>query len=160
MNRSAKGGPLSDRSSARVLVEAEDKAAAFARLRILETAGYQVAWCPGPESHLFRQCPLARSRQCPLVDSADVVVTCLEIGRPSTRQILTAMGRAHPELPVVVETTAETAEQWAQVVGRHRVVVAPATSRHLVAAVSEALRSRASEPPQPRPDVPGSVQPS
>lgn len=132
---------MSDRPSGRVLVEAEDEAAALARLRVLETAGYQVAWCQGPESHPFRQCPLVRGGSCPLVESADVVVTCLDMERSSSRQILASMDREHAELPVVIETTADTAEQWAHAVGRHRVVVAPTTSRDLVGAVIHALRS-------------------
>lgn len=125
----------------RVLVEAEDPAAAFARLRILAAAGYEVAWCEGPEGHRFRQCPLVRGAPCALVDSADVVVTCLGMEHSSARQILSSIDRRGTR-PVVVETTLESADRWMGDVGPHRVVAAPATPRELLGAVTEALRSR------------------
>jgi hypothetical protein len=130
------------RRAPRVLVEAEDRAEAFARLRILQKAGYDVAWCPGPSSSPFRHCPIVRGASCPLVDSADVVVSCLGVEHLATRQVLRSMDSSPSGPPVVMETTEEAASRWNETVGRHRVIAAPTTPFDLVTAVNEALGSR------------------
>ena len=130
----------SARTAPRVLVEVDDGAEAFARVRVLEAAGYQVSWCPGPDGHPARRCPLVTEGACPLVDAADVVVTALRLHDRSAREVLAALARARPELPVVVEAPASSAEQWAADIGDRAVVYAPTSSTELVAAVGEALR--------------------
>jgi hypothetical protein len=129
------------RRPARVLVEAEDGAEAFARLRMLQIAGYDGAWCPGPERRGTRGCPLVNAGHCPMVDDADVVVTSLRLDHDAARLVLEAMDRHHPQLPVVIETTSSSAEEFAPLVGCHRVVAAPTTPADLVSAVAEALSS-------------------
>ena len=130
----------SARRAPRVLVEVGDGAEAFARLRVLEAAGYHVSWCPGPDGHPARRCPLVTDGSCPLVDAADVVVTALRLHQASTRDVLDAIARARPDLPVVVEATAPSAARWADAVGDRPVICAPTSSTELVAAVGEALR--------------------
>ena len=130
----------SARRAPRVLLEVDDGAEAFARLRVLERAGYHVSWCPGPDGHPTRRCPLVTEGSCPLADDADVVVTALRLHHDSTREVLGALARAKPELPVVVEATAPSAKRWAAAVGDRPVVYAPTSSTELVAAVGEALR--------------------
>jgi hypothetical protein len=134
---------LSAKGSPRVLLEVDDGAEAFARLRVLEAAGYHVSWCPGPDGHPARRCPLVCDGACPLVDTADVVVTSLRLHRASTRDVLDALARSRPELRVVVEATAPSAAQWAETVGDRPVLYAPTSSTDLVAAVGDALRQAA-----------------
>jgi len=127
------------RRQPRVLVEAADGGEAFSRLRLLETAGYQASWCPGPERRPQRRCPLLGGTDCPLIDKADVVVCALGLDHESTREVLQAMHRVYPGKAVVLETTASSADEWAPLVAGHRVVRAPATPAALTAAVAEAL---------------------
>ena len=130
----------STRPAPRVLVEVDDGAEAFARVRVLEAAGYHVSWCPGPDGHPARRCPLVHEGTCPLVDAADVVVTALRLHHESTRDVLDALARTKPDLPVVVEAAGPAAERWSAAVGDRTVVCAPTSSTELVAAVGEALR--------------------
>lgn len=130
----------SSRRPSRVLIEVDDGAEAFARLRVLEAAGYHVSWCPGPDGHRGRRCPLVSEGSCPLVDDADVVVTALGLHHAATRDVLAALARARPELPVVVEAPAPSAERWADAVGDRAVICAPTSSTELVAAVADALQ--------------------
>lgn len=126
-----------------VLVECDDGAAAFARMQLLAAAGYQVLWCPGPDGHLVRRCPLINGAECALVAKADVVVTSLGLAREAARVVLEAADARHPELPVVIETTDESADAWSSVVDSHRLIPAPASATDLVSAVNEALASAA-----------------
>ena len=123
----------------RVLLEMRNGGEAFARLRLLQTAGYEVSWCPGPEGHPVRRCPLMNGDVCPLVESADVLVCALGLDQQSGREVLDALHRTRPELPVVVETTASQAERWEPLVAHHRVVNAPTSAKDLVTAVNQAM---------------------
>jgi hypothetical protein len=128
---------------ARVLVECGDGAAAFARMQVLHAAGYEVSWCPGPDGHPVRRCPLINGAECPLVERADVVLSSLGLQHEAARLVLEAADLTHPELPVVVETSDSSAEEWTSVVGSHLLVSAPATGDDLVTAVTAALAAGA-----------------
>jgi len=59
----------------RVLIEAADGALRRAATRVLETAGFQVSACAGPDGE--HRCPVLSRRTCPLVAGADVIVHAL-----------------------------------------------------------------------------------
>lgn len=122
-----------------VLVECDDGAAAFARMQLLQAAGYRVSWCPGPDGHPVRRCPLIDGSECPLLAKADVMVSSLGLDHESARLVLRAADSSHPELAVVIETTDASAETWSSVVDSHRLVAAPGSAVDLVTAVTEAL---------------------
>ena len=121
----------------RVLIEANDGAEAFARVRLLERNGYDAAWCPGPPDAVGARCPLVAGEECPLTDWADVVVTSLGIEHPAGREVLEALRRAHPRTPVVVETSRSATEQWPHLVEGHHVLTAPTTADHFLGVVAE-----------------------
>jgi hypothetical protein len=130
---------LHGRSRPRVLVEAADGGEAFARVRLLERHGYDTAWCPGPPEIIGSRCPLVAGKDCPLTDWADVVVTSLGVRHPAGRDVLEAIGRVHPGLPVVVEASLNEAADWPQYLVGHEVVREPATTPRLLEAIEEAL---------------------
>ena len=123
----------------RVLVEASDGAEAFARVRLFERNGYDAAWCPGPPEAIGARCPLVAGEECPLTDWADVVVTSLGIEHPAGREVLEALRRAHPETPVIVETSRSAMVHWPQLIDGHRVLAAPTTAAQLLGAVQEQI---------------------
>jgi hypothetical protein len=129
----------------RVLVEAADGAEGFARVRLLESHGYDAMWCPGPTPGHSEECPLVTGDGCPLVDEADVVVTSLDLKGSEAREVLSTMARTRPEVPVVVETSRAAAEAWADLLQGHGVVMAPTTTVGLLDAVSTAMERRADD---------------
>lgn len=94
---------------------------------------------PGARREPCPSLPLVHGTECPLLAKADVVVSSLGLERDSARAVLQAAGATHPELPVVVETTVDSADTWTSVVDSHRLVSAPASASDLVRAVTEAL---------------------
>lgn len=122
-----------------VLVECGDGGAAFARIQLLQAAGYRVSWCPGPDGHPVHRCPLVNGTECPLVARADVVVSSLGLDHEGARAVLQAADTTHPGLAVVIETSDASADTWKSVVDSHQLVSAPASASDLVTAVTEAL---------------------
>ena len=132
---------MAGRDRPRVLVEAADGAEAFARVQVLEKHGYDAAWCPGPPEAVASRCPLVAGDECPLAGWADLVVTSLGLDHPAGREVLEALRRHHPELPVVVEATQRDAADWAFLVDGHRVLSSPPTAEALIGAVAAELDS-------------------
>lgn len=121
---------VATRTAPRVLIEVPDGAEAFARVRLFRNRGYDVTWCPGPDGE--GTCPLVHDHHCPLVDWADVVVTCLGMEHESARDVLAAVEQARPDLPVVVETTRPLSEKWEDLLRGTAVVTMPTTSQQLL----------------------------
>ena len=82
----------------RLLVEDDQPAAAVSDFSLFQDAGFDVAFCSGPEGDPGN-CPLLNGRRCMLVDGADVVLHGLDSGLG----IASAIRNQRPELPVVVE---------------------------------------------------------
>jgi CheY-like chemotaxis protein len=122
-----------------VLLEVADGAEAFARVRLLERHGYDAAWCPAPPEALGSRCPLVAGEGCPLTDWADVVVTSLGVDHPGGREVLEAVRRLRPELPVVVEATKHDLANWPQLLDGHRILTRPTTPPALLQAVEGVL---------------------
>ncbi|HZU79397.1 MAG TPA: hypothetical protein VE991_05735 [Acidimicrobiales bacterium] len=124
----------------RVLVEAADGADALARVRVLESHGYDAVWCPGPHRSDGRDCPLVRGDGCPLADEVEVVATSLDLEQPGARAVLEAMTREHPELPVVVETTRAQSRKWVDLLTDTQQVHTPVTAESFLRSVARSSR--------------------
>ena len=86
----------------RLLVEDGRPAAGVSDFSLFRDAGFDVAFCGGPDGDPG-DCPLLRGRRCMLVDGADVVLHVLDPGLG----VATAIRNQRPELPVVVERPRE-----------------------------------------------------
>ena len=86
----------------RLLVEDGRPAAWVSDFSLFRDAGFDVAFCSGPEG-APRDCPLLRGQRCMLVEGADVVLHGLDPGLGVAAAIL----HQRPELPVVVEQSRE-----------------------------------------------------
>jgi hypothetical protein len=64
------------------------------------TTAIEVAFCDGPE-HLPGGCRLVEHRNCPLVESADVILNSLNLDAPDNRAVLTALHTSYPRTPVI-----------------------------------------------------------
>lgn len=104
----------------------------FARYRAL---GFEVAVCTGPEGP-GDSCPVMADDACALADAADAVLCALDSPSPSY-EIVRALRRRHPELPVAVERAEDSPEhsEAPEVV----TLRGPATARERIAAVREAI---------------------
>lgn len=141
-------------SRPRVLVEHDDLGVAAAAERILERDGYDVAVCGGP-SHLRRgRCPLVEGHGCALVEDADVVVQCLNLGWGPHREVTRAVRRHRPGLPVVIEATPGDVADRAPLLEGATTLGVPMTRAALEGAVRRAL-SEAPSPPTPPTPPPG-----
>lgn len=107
----------------RVLVEQPDPERADALVSVLRRAGYSVTVCSGPAAG--ERCPLAAGEECPAAAGADAVVSGLGFESDETRSVLTALRRRLPHTPVVVDTDAEQAARWPQLVSGCELVVGP-----------------------------------
>lgn len=86
----------------RLLVEDGRPAAAVSDFSLFQDAGFDVAFCGGPDGNPG-DCPLLNGQRCMLVDGADVVLHGLDPGLG----IAAAIRHQRPELPVVVEQSRE-----------------------------------------------------
>jgi hypothetical protein len=82
----------------RVLVEDDHPALAISDFSLLQAAGFDVAYCPGPGDSPG-DCPLVSGRQCDLLAGADAVLHGLDPGLG----IAAAIRRRHPRIAVVVK---------------------------------------------------------
>lgn len=134
----ARPGPVGA-SPQRVLLESPDGAEAWAARRILGRAGYDVAWCPGPQGSPRWSCPLVTSGSCPLVEHADAVVSSLPVDEERSRRVLDALAARRPTIPVVVSCTAHQARSWPLSWHVLQPLTLPITGTKLRAAVAAAL---------------------
>ncbi len=123
----------------RVLVEADERRTAEARVALLELGGYDAVWCPGPPNGRASACPLVGGHGCSMASWADVVLCCFGVEKDWTRRILHAMADEHPDKPVVVETSDHSAEVWAPMLEGWQVLSRPSSAHHLLWAVAAAL---------------------
>jgi hypothetical protein len=86
----------------RLLVEDGRAAAAISDFSLFRDAGFDVAFCSGPDDNPA-DCPLLRGERCVLVDGADVILHGLDPGLG----VAAAIQRQRPGLPVVVEQPRE-----------------------------------------------------
>jgi len=131
-----------------VLVEEPDVARAYACWRLLDNNGYEVSWCRGPRGLGSTPCPLVACGRCELVERADVVVSSLGLHRESSRMVVAALRRLHPEIPVVVQVPRQALARWAPMFEGHwGSVQIPATRRTLLDSVQSALAKPIGESP-------------
>jgi len=124
----------------RVLVEEPDVAGAYTYWRLLDNYGYEVSWCRGPRGLGPRACPLVACGRCELVERADVVVSSLGLRRQSSRQVVAALRRLHPDTPVVIEASQQMLARWEPMIEGHWGSVSiPANRRTLLDSVESAL---------------------
>ncbi len=86
----------------RLLIEDGRPAAGVSDFSLFRDAGFDVAFCSGPEG-ARGDCPLLHGGRCMLVDGADVVLHGLDPGLG----VAAAIRDQRPELPVVVEQPRE-----------------------------------------------------
>lgn len=82
----------------RVLIEDDQPPLAISDCSMFEQAGFDVAFCSGPDGDLAA-CPVRRGRPCPLLMGADVVLHGLD----PALGVAAAIGRHSPGLPLVAE---------------------------------------------------------
>lgn len=94
-----------DATGPRALVECDDPVVQDGLVRALRQHGYAVAACAGPHARAAERCPLVDHGSCGLVTDADVVVHTLDAADPGHREVLAAVRRHAPDVPVLVEST-------------------------------------------------------
>jgi DNA-binding NtrC family response regulator len=125
-----------------VLIEEPDGAEAFAYWHLLTDKGYSVQWCPGPGGPTRGRCALVSTGQCQLVEEADVVVSALGIDHKSSRDVLGAIRRLHPETPVVIQASRREFSRWADLFDGESDLRIPVTGRALLDSVEGAVAHR------------------
>ena len=122
----------------RVLVEATEWAARETIAAILRDKGYTVIGCPGPQGP-DDPCPLVATGECNAAKEADVIVHTLRHSDERNREVLLALQRHYPDIPLVVEVPSPTVERFAEDFRDCNVVTFPMTSAALLAGVRTAL---------------------
>lgn len=92
-----------DGDGPRVLVECDDAALAWADERILTTAGYRVASCPGPDARSATRCPLLEEGTCVAAREADAILFGLSFRDLNERRILEAHRARRDAASIVIE---------------------------------------------------------
>jgi hypothetical protein len=122
----------------RVVIENAERALGVAQMAALEGAGLSVTTCGGPDALPGGECPVVERGSCSWVDAADVVVHDLDPDDPKHREVLAALRRAYPDVPVVLELPEDTAREHAALLeGCH--VIHPFGMEQFVQAVLDAL---------------------
>ena len=123
----------------RVIVVDRDPAAAAQRAAELQSVGYEVDQCGGPEA---QPCAILGDQPCPLADRADVLVYDAWAGgdREGTRQLVAHLRDVYVDLPIVLTSVDDTVD-WVQTEGPSRVtpVRGVPTAAVLAAAIETAL---------------------
>jgi hypothetical protein len=100
----------------RALVESDDPALAISDFRLFDEAGIDVVLCPGPDAGT--PCPVLSGEDCALLSQVDVVLHELR----AHPDIVSAICRLHPDLPVIV--AGEAADETSLPAGARAVPVA------------------------------------
>jgi hypothetical protein len=82
----------------RLLIEDDHPALAISDFSLFEQAGFDVAYCSGPDENLTG-CPILRGQQCRILAGADAVLHGLD----PALGIAAAICRQRPGVPVVAE---------------------------------------------------------
>lgn len=121
----------------RVVVENADRIAAVDQMAALEDAGLSAVSCGGPDALPSGVCPVVEGGRCPWVEAANVVLHDLDLDNATDREVLQALRRSYPDVPIVLEIPEETAVKHATLLeGCH--VVYPFDMDKLVRAVIDA----------------------
>lgn len=83
----------------RVLIEDGQPALAISDFSVFEQAGFDVAFCSGPDGDPAAACPVLHGRRCPLLMGTDVVLHGLD----PALGVAAAISRQRLGVPVVVE---------------------------------------------------------
>ena len=125
----------------RMLVESDSEALAISDFSLFQQAGFDVAFCSGPDRNA-RACPLLRGQDCAVLAGADVVLH----GLHPALGIAAAIRQAHPDLPVVAEQPARADGSPEPVPDGCLPLVYPCSVHGQVDAVRRALGSKRSRP--------------
>ena len=120
---------------ASVLIENARGDARRAQQDDLVAGGFDVTTCAGPGRLAGDPgCDLVTTGGCALVEAADVLLYDLDLDEPTDREVLRAVRRMRPELPVVVEVPGDTARRHRDVLEGCTVVMpySPARVRQAV----------------------------
>jgi DNA-binding NtrC family response regulator len=130
----------------RVLVVNHDIDLADQEADSLRRLGYDVRQCMGP---IGAQCPVIAGQPCELADEADVLLyDAWATGEPDgARQLIENLREIHPEVPVVLSSTAFEPD-WLELAGEHRVtpLVGAPTAARLAEAIETAMARRDAGP--------------
>ena len=131
-----------------VLIEEPGVARAYSYWRLLDNNGYEVSWCRGPSGLGHRPCPLVAYGRCELIERADVVVSSLGLQRESSRKVVAAFRRLHPDRAVVIQASQQMFARWAPLFEGHWEPEAmPANKRTLLDSIESALAKTTEESP-------------
>ena len=127
----------------RILIESQDAGAGCAMERVLESEGFEVAICGGPDA-LRGRCPLIASGRCALAADADIIVHGLNPDRLEHAVVLHALRSHHPETPRIVEVPGPAAKRHAELLEGSTVLSMPTTRATLLRAVRSCAPRKAS----------------
>lgn len=119
---------------ARILIENPDGAQLWAHAGVLQEAGYETATCFGPSPEERIACPLISNGSCPLIETADVVISTTRLADGG--EVLAALHRCCSERLIV-----EDADPRAL----------PMEEKRLLAAVATALGQQSTASPHGHP---------
>ena len=125
---------------ARVLVEEADPASGWVVEKLLQSEGYDVAVCGGPE--ILGRCFLVEDGRRPLAEGADVVLNTLSLSQPDRREVVEALSVRLPGTAVIVGVPLPQAAEHAVLLEGCRLMDFPPTSGTMKREVREALAKR------------------
>lgn len=130
----------SESTEVRVLLECSPSSSPSIIASVIADRGFAVRVCEGPGSG--RSCDLIDHGSCALVSGADVVVNMLRGPDARARDVLDAVSDERRPPAVVVEMTKQRLDEEPVDQSRAAVLVSPASSEKLVAAIHAALEQR------------------
>ena len=118
----------------RILIEHQDLGMGCAMQRVLESEGFEVAICGGPDN-LRGRCPLVASGRCALAADADIIVHGLNPDRLEHAVVLHALRSHHPATPRIVEVPGPAAARHTELLEGSTVLPMPTTRAAFLRAV-------------------------
>jgi hypothetical protein len=129
-----------ERNKPRVLIECGDSAEGWATEKTLESEGYEVVVCPGPEGLGRSGCVLLPTGgKCAALDGADLVVSLLSLSQEVPGVVHRAIGMVRPTLPHIIEIGPGDLDFVPEIRGNVISLQLPASDRTLKNAVARAL---------------------
>ena len=120
----------------RLVIEDASPAYRLADFDAFTDAGFDVAWCSGPDHDA---CPLVATGQCELAGAADVVLFGLDLDEADARAVLRAHDDMARDRPVVLEVPRQRMGAHEELTDGKRVLPFPASVRSQVFVVTDAL---------------------
>jgi hypothetical protein len=121
----------------RVLIEDDHPAVAISDFAMFKDAGFDVAYCSGPD-HVLGECPLLRGERCALLAGADAVLHRLD----PRLGIAPAIQEHQSHTAVVVEQPPDTGRGPHPPAAGYEPVVYGCSVKGQIRALRQALRSR------------------